>query len=152
MSLGSCFLPSECTGKYSRVHLDHRVHLLHFELLVSLDRAHNSTQPQQKRWDLPGIAEAGVLQHKPRGEWVSSQTVLSLLVTHVPERMAQSKHHPWGPGTGVWPTEATTLYALTHRGFPSHNPPASHTLKIFIRAMTWEKKNSALCNVSKIQP
>lgn len=44
-----CFLPFEYTGKYSRAHLDHKVHLLHFELPVSLDRAHNSTQPQQKR-------------------------------------------------------------------------------------------------------
>ena len=128
MFLWSCFLPSECTGKYSRVHLGHRVHLLHFGLLVSLDRAHNSTQPQQKRWDLPGIAEAGVLQHKPKGEWGSSQTVLSLSVTHVPERMAQSKHCPlelgwkWALVSGLLRQQPCMLYHM--KGFfPTIFPP-----------------------------
>lgn len=58
----SPILPSEYTGRYSRAHLDHRVHHHHSELLVSLSTDHNSAQPQLKIWDLPGTSAADALE------------------------------------------------------------------------------------------
>lgn len=89
--LGS--LPFEYTGKCSTAHLGHRGHLLHFELPVSSDRAHNSTQPQQRRWDLPGIVATDALQHKSQRSVRVLATVISLLVSHIPGRRLQSRHH-----------------------------------------------------------
>ena len=85
-----CFLPFEYTGKYSTAHLGHRVHLLHFELPESSDRAHNSIQPQQKRWDLPGIVATDALQYKSQRSVRVLAIAISLLVSHIPGRRLQS--------------------------------------------------------------
>lgn len=86
--------------------------------------------------------------------WMGVLTNSSLFIGHsCPWKDGSEQTLPIGAGmemgTGIWPTEATTLYALSHEGFLSHHLPSSHTLKIFIRSMTSKKKNSTLYNVRK---
>ena len=155
-----CFLPFEYTGKYSTAHLGHRVHLLHFELPVSLDRAHNSTRPQQKRWDLPGIAAIDALQHKPQRLVRVLATAVSLLVAHIPGRRFQSRHHPWR----CW-DENGHLYLRSELAYKDNNPVCPITQRVsfpqsflphvspqLLLGPRHESKNtkSTLCNMRKL--
>lgn len=120
-----CFLPFEYTGKYSTAHLGHRVHLLHFELPESSDRAHNSIQPQQKKWDLPGIVATDALQYKSQRSVRVLATAISLLVSHIPGRRLQSRHQPsrrWG--------ENNHFYLWSKLAYKYNNPVCPTTKRV----------------------
>lgn len=141
-----CFLPFEYTGKCSKAHLGHRVHLLHFELPGSLSKAHNSIRLQQKRWDPPEIVATGALQHKSQ-RWAGVLTLaIFWLFAHSPQQAADIAYGR--PGT----EKITSMGdVITMAWLYQQFPPLTLIPKLFYKLLLQPRNEShATQNLSSV--